>query len=432
MTTGTIRRPEYLARGAVMLALVASAFWSTWLRVGQETALGASSAILFAAPLGGFLTAVALTWRRRPELPIHDRQTDVIVGVVVLAIALMNQWLLLPRYRSSYVLLHLDVAAAWAYLLGCCILLFGLRRTGQFWPAWLLLGVASPGAIRLTVYFLGGGPVAEAAVVAGVIVLCPVLVLLRSFRRAPRPATPRRDGPSVSPRQAWLSLPALILVGFLLWLAPLPAGAESRLDPGPPGRSAHGQVVPEGWTELSAESLPWATRMYGPSASLYRQVIRADSAPADWDPLRRPRQAVVQTLTVSDLGLLDAYPLEMTFDLADARVSDPVSVDLGDGVSARYRTVVDDGRLLTWSILSFSWARSADEFQRVLILTIDDHEYDAEFPEAVHETGANLGRLLSLLLRGSASITAADPEPKDLELLTELGTELVEAQWMAE
>lgn len=432
MTTGTVPTREYLARGAVMLALTAAAFWSTWVRVAEETVLGSSSAMLFAAPFGGFLTVVALTWRRRPELPIHDRQSDVIVGVVVLAIALMNQWLLLPRYGSSYVLLHVDVAAAWAYVLGCCVLLFGLRRTGRFWPAWLLLVVASPGAIRLAVYLLGGGPVAEAAVVAGVILVGPALVLARSARRAPVPATSRWGGPSVPPRQAWRSVPALILVGLLLWLAPLPAGAESRMGQGPPGRSALGQVVPEGWTEQSAENLPWATRMYGPSATLYRQVLRADSARADWDPLRRPRQAVVQTLTVSDPGLFDAYPLEMTFDLADARVSDPVSVDLGAGVSARYRTVVDDGRLLTWSLLSFNWTRSADEYQRVLILTIDDHEYDAEFPEAVPGTGATFGRLLSLLMRGSASITAADPEAKDLDLLTELGTELVEAQWTAE
>lgn len=412
-----------------MLALLAAAFWSTWTRVVQETAVGAGSLMLFAAPLGGLLIVIALGWRGHPELPIHDRQSDKIIGTVILVIALMNQWLLVPRYAGAYVLLHIDVMAAWAYLLAGCIFVFGLRRTGRLWPAWLLLAVASLGLMRLAVYLFGGGPWAEALVLVFVVVAGPAVVVIRAILRGRPEARSRWTGPAVTPREAWRSMPLLVAVGLVLWLAPLPAGAQDQLEPGPPETSGPGQVVPAGWTERSVQEYPWAPRMFGRSATLERQLLRADTPRADWDMLNRPRQAVVQTLTVTDPGLLDVYPLEMTYDLTDARVGKPSPVDLGHGITGRYRTVVDDERLLTWSLLTFTWARPDEHYQRVSVLTVDDHEHDAWFPEPVHATGSTFGRLLSLLLRGSASTTAYDPQPKDLEMLTELGTELVEAQW---
>ncbi|MCD2263607.1 exosortase/archaeosortase family protein [Dietzia aurantiaca] len=432
MTPRTSAVAESTARGVLLLTLVVLAFWSTWGRVADETAVGAGSAVVLAPPLGGLLTVSALAWRRRPELPIHDRQSDAIVGTVVLLIALMSQWLLVPRYAGAYVLLHVDVMAAWAYLLGCCIFAFGLRRTGRFWATWLVLAVASPGAMRLVMYLLGGGPWAEAAVVATVVFAGPVVVIVRGVRRGRPSARVQWAGPAVTARQAWRSVPLLLVVGVALWLAPLPGGAETRLGHGPSGPAGPGQNVPAGWTERSVQDFQWAPRMFGPSATLYRQLLRADAPRADWDQLMRPRQAVVQTLTVSDPGQLDVYPLEMTYDLTNARVGDPEPVDLGHGITGRYRTVVDDDRLLTWSLLTFTWTRSSDHVQRVSVLTVDDHEYDAEFPETVHVAGSTFGRMLSLLLRGSASVTASGPQDKDLAMLTELGTNLVEAQWQTQ
>lgn len=431
MTPRTLAITESVARGVVLLAMVAAAFCSTWVRIARETAVGAGSLMLFAAPLGGILIAVTLGWRRGPELPIHDRQSDKIIATVVLVIALMNQWLLVPRYAGAYVLLHIDVIAAWSYLLAGCIFVFGLRRTGRLWPAWLLLAVASLGSMRLAVYLFGGGPLAEGIVVTVVVLGGPSVVLIRRIRRGSR-AGVKWAGPAVAPREAWRSMPLLLVVGVLLWLAPLPPGAQGQLEPGPPADDLPGLTVPAGWTERSTVGSPWASRMFGPSATLERQLLRADTPRADWDALSRPRQAMVQTLTVIDPGRLDVHPLEMTYDLTDARVSDPVRVELGHGISGRYRTVVDDKRLLTWSLLTFTWTRSDEYVQRVSVLTVDDHEHDAWFPEPVHATGSTFSRMLSLLLRGSASITAYDPQPKDLQMLTELGTDLVEAQWQTD
>lgn len=429
MTAGRAVTIESAARAATILVLLGAGFAATWARVAGEAESGAGSVLLFAAPVGAALTAVAVGWRRRPELPIHDRQSDKIVGTVVLAVALMIQWLVLPRYPGSYILLHLDVLAAWVYLLGACIFLFGLRRTSRYWPAWLVLVVGSPGAIRLAAFTLGGGRGAEIAVVCAVVFAGPLVVFARELVRG-RPAERTRwRGPAVSPREAWRSVPLLVAVAVALWWAPLPAPVEERLDQGPPGPAEVGMVVPPGWIERSAQDFPWAVEMYGPGTTLHRQLIRATSVREDWDELSRLREAVVQTLTVPEAGLLDAYPIEMTYDLTAARVSPPTSVELGNGVTARYRTVVDDESLLTWSLMSFVWTRSPGSVQRVSILTVDNHEYDAVFPETVPGTASTAGRLVSLGLRGSASVTVTDPQQKDLAMLTELGTDLVEAQW---
>lgn len=429
MTARTATIAEYAARGALLLFLLGAAFGRTWVRLAEEESTGSGSALFLAAPVGAALTVVVLARRRWPELPIHDRQSDKISGTIILAIALMVQWLVLPRYAGSYILLHLDLFAAWLFVLGGWVIVFGLRRTGRHWPVWLVLAAASPGAIRLGVFLLGGGPWAELAVVVIVVLAGPLAVLATGFVRGRSRERTRWTGPAVSAREAWRSVPLLIAVAVALALAPLPTTAESRLVQGPSGAAGVGQAIPAGWTERIGEDYPWTARMYGPGSTLHRQMIRANAPRADWDPLGRPRQVAVQTLTVTDPGLLDAYPLEMTYDLGQARVSPPTTVELSNGVTARYRTVVDDERLLTWSLLSFVWTRSGGLYQRVSLLTVDNHEYDAEFPESVPGTGSTFGRLMSLLLRGSASVTTTDPEQKDLDMLTELGNDLVEAQW---
>lgn len=424
---------ETAARGALLLVLAGVAFARTWSRVVGEVGWDSGSTLLLAAAVGAVLTAVTLHVRGRPELPIHDRQSDKIVALVVMTIALMVQWLVLPRYASIYILLHLDVAAAWTFLVGGCVLVFGLRRTGRYWPAWLVLYVASPAAIRLGVATLGGGTLAIVTVVVVVTSAGPVAVIVAGWARDRREGA-RRDrtrwaGPAVTRREAWRSVPLIIAVAVLLGLAPLPRTAEDRLAQGPPITALEGQVIPTGWTERAIEDFPWASRIYGPGATLQRQLIRADAPRDDWDRLRRPRQAMVQTLTVSHPGLFDIYPIEMTYDLGSARVSPPTNIELTPGLIAQYRTVIDDEQLLTWSLMSFVWTRPDDRYQRVSLLTVDNHEYDAEFPRTVPGTRYMFSRIASLLLRGRASIVVEDSEPKDLNLLTELGQDLVEAQW---
>lgn len=424
----SLRVLESVARGLVILILLGVAFRGTWLQLVGETGTGTGSTLILAPAVGALLTLLTLIWRRGSELPIHDRQADKIVGVVLLALAMMVQWLVLPRYASVYVLLHIDVTAAWLFGMAGCVFLFGLRRTGAFWPAWLVLVLPVPGAMRLAIYLLGGGDGAAIAVVAFVVLVGPSAVLLARITRG-WPVRIRWTAPAVTPQQAWRSVPLLVAVTLVLALAPLPLVAQDRMSQGPPGQATPGMTIPSGWIQLESVDYPWASRMFGPSASLQRQLIRAENPRPDWDQLARTRQAIVQTLTVPRAGIFDTYPLEMIYDLRNARISPPTPVELPRGVSARYHTVVDDGLLLTWSLLTFLWARSPDEYQRVTLLTVDNHEFDAVFPEAVPGTVSTPGRLLSIQLRGSGSVTADNQQQKDLEMLTELSGDLVEAQW---
>ncbi|WP_216695128.1 hypothetical protein [Dietzia psychralcaliphila] len=432
---------DHVARWALLVVLVGAGFWRSWVRIAGEVTAGSGSEVLLAAPVGAVLTAVAFHLRRRPELPIHDRQSDKIAGTIILTIGLMIQWLVLPRYTGSYVLLHLDFVAAWLFLLGGSVFLFGTRRTFRYWPAWLLLTVATPGALRLLVFALGGGRGAEVAVMVLVVSVGPLAILgpqaIRRLRGTGagdgrRPEGPPRRALVVSRREAWRSAPLLIIVALLLALAPLPAGIGERLSRGPAALSGAGQALPQGWQQGDTTDYPWAERMFGRSATLQRQTIRSTRVRADWDELLRPRVAVVQTLTVSESGVLEVFPLDMTFDLSQARVSPPRTVPLTRGVTARYRTVIDDANLLTWSLMSFVWIREGDAVQRVTIITVDNHEFDAEFPQTVPGTRSTVSRLLNLLLRGAGAVTDTNPQDKDLDMLTELATDLVEAQWTGE
>lgn len=424
------RAAESVARGLVVLVMVGVAFSPTWARLLGEVDTGAGSWMVVANPAGALATLVTLQGHRRAELPIHDRQSDKIVGTVIVAVALMVQWLVVPRYGRLYVLLHIDVTAAWLFGLGCSVFVFGIRRTAAFWPAWIVLFIPTPGALRLIAFLLGGGQVAQIVVVSAVILAGPVAVWVYRTVRG-WPGHSHWTGPAVSAREAWRSVPLLVAVTVALALAPLPATARTHMAEGPPTLTGKGQVVPEGWRELSTAEYPWAERMYGPSSTLYRQIIRAREPRADWDALSRPRQAAVQTLTVEHPGLFDAYPLEMIYDMRGSRLSEPIPVELPRGVSARYTTVVDDEKLLTWSLLTFVWSRGEDRYQRITILTIDNHEQDAEFPPAIPATVSVSERLLALQLRGAGAVTAVGTQQKDLDMLTELGGDLVEAQWTA-
>lgn len=478
----TLRAPEDAfgvpARWVVLIGATALAFHRTVLRIVDEAQAGVGSGFVLVIPVFAAFAAWGLTRRRHGELPIHDRQTDRIVGGIVLVVALAVRALLTPRYSEQYVIMHLDVLAMWLFLLGGCIVLFGLRGTGRFWPVWLMLLFTSPLALHLVVAGVGGsrfavgatvtvlaavgigigtgrtrrrGIAAAAATVAvgwGVLAVqlaCwpadrviliqtvpPITaavivgaVFLAITRDVPRP--PRHS--PITPREATGALALVIPLAVVIAVLPLPEPGGPATASGPVATTDPGLVVPAGWHETGVVDYDWQRRFYGRSATLHRQMLRATEPDPEWDELSRPRSVAVQTLTVGNPALFEVYPVETSFDLSRARVGAEQVVDLGHGVEARYFTVADDEMLLTWSLLSFSWTRGADAAQRVTLLTVDNHEHDAVFPEASPNMASNLGRLLTVFLRGGAALADTESEDKDVNLLTTLGREIVAVQW---
>lgn len=465
-------------RWTIVALLTAVAFGETGLRIVDEIQAGAGSAILLVTPLCAAVAGIGVARRTTGELPIHDRQTDVIVGLVLGVIASMLQWLVIPRYSSLYALVHVDVLAAVLFVLTCCVFIFGLRRTSRFWPVWIVLFGVSPLALRYVAASAGGGAVSQSVVLVILAALCvgfgsahnirrgivatgvsiscgvtaiflcslfddsaysvmrqtvpPVVALatVTLFLKTPGWKDPwLRPNQVVSFRQVMKSLPILALAAVFLAVAPLPRPAAERTAVGPPGDVAQGMIIPDAWEEMSSNDETWAEGMFGPEASVHQQVIRSSEQRWDWDEKGRPRVAVVQTVNVHRAGVFEIFPVDLTLDLRDSRIGPRTTVQLGHNVSARFRTVIDEKNYLSWSLLTFIWTREDGTAQRVMVLTIDNHDFDAAFPKMVPGTSSTLMRLASVMLRGSSAVNTSESMDKDRGLLIELGRNLVEAQW---
>jgi hypothetical protein len=90
-------------------------------------------------------------------------------------------------------------------------------------------------------------------------------------------------------------------------------------------------------------------------------------------------------------------------------------------------SVVDDHLLVTWNMLQWTW-RNDRRAQRVLLITVDNHQNSAPFP---HPSGAllpTLSTLFTVLFRGNSAVDDRNPTFKDIDLLTTFGRGLVRAQ----
>jgi hypothetical protein len=178
--------PSYrlLLRWALITVLTVVAFRASIASLVQTTRGGGLGGFVWTVVVVGILVALGISRWHRTELPIHDRQTDVIVGTMGLVLALLIQWVLLARYALYFHLLRLDLVAMWLYVLSASIVLFGLRPVTRFAWVWgMVLLLVFPLPYHLLVIVLGGGRVAAGA---GTLVISGVgtgIALGRNFRR---------------------------------------------------------------------------------------------------------------------------------------------------------------------------------------------------------------------------------------------------------
>ncbi|WAL49345.1 archaeosortase/exosortase family protein [Rhodococcus pyridinivorans] len=478
----TVLFARTVTRWIIIVAATLIGYWSTWQQLASEIARGTGGGYVLLVPPFAVLAAEGVTRRRGGELPIHDRQTDCIVGGIVVAMALGMKALLVPRYGTSYQLMHLDVLSAWVFVLGGCVLLFGLRTASRYWPVWAMLLLTSPLVYRAVLVQIGGtkfaagiltlllaaGAITVAvgrtrrravlgfgATVAlgfvplgyltatypdariGVFQLVPagaaaLVVGAGFYLQRHRGVAPRTVPPNpVRAGEVARTAPVLGVVAAVLAAVPLPDQKLTPVSPGPPPAAVARQVTPPGWYQLEGLDYSWPRRYFGSTAVLHRQMLRALEPRSEWDRLERPRTVAVQTLQVRRASVFELYPVETNYHLGGARVSPKIRVQLGHGVEADFFTVVDDELLLTWSLMSFVWERGPVQAQRVSLLTVDNHELDAPFPQPSPNMASNARSLLSVFLRGNTSVEDSASEYKDLEMLIDVGRELVEAQWRA-
>jgi hypothetical protein len=467
-------------RWAIVLLSVIVAFFPTWTRLAEEAADGAITAYIFVLPLLAAVAAQGIARRRSGELPIHDRQSDVIVGGLAILVAAAIKGLWLPRYVEQYELLHLDVLAAVVFVLGASILVFGLRPVGRFWPVWLLLSALSPLLYRMAAIGLGGSRFAYAAVLVVLAGAAGAIAVGRTRRRGwcgffctiatgsavlavllvwwpdmhiawlqllsavgasavtgaaffifSRRGRVGWTGRTLSPMTAKRSISALMVVVFTataILFIPLPARTADISVVGPPGTGTEGLLLPSGWSQRDFQRFDWAKTYFGRSAVLTRQTVRAETGDPLYDSESRPRRLVVDVLDTANRASLAVYPESTLYQLSNTRTSRALPVDLGHGVSGVLYTSVSDALLLTWTKLVFLWVRG-DLTQRVTVISVDNHEPGAVFPVPTPSMASNLASTLATFLRGNAIAVDNDPDYKDRALLTSFARDLVATQW---
>lgn len=464
----------------IFLAVVTViAFHRTLRSVVESTAAGSLNGYIVLMPFAAVIAAVGVARRDRTELPIHDRQTDIIVGIIGLGFALMLQTVLMQRYSQYFHLLRIDLVALWAFLASSSVILFGLRPVTRFIWVWLLMTMMFPIGYNLGVIFFGGnrtsagaaclmiaaaatavsvGRTVSRAVVGflsamavGLMVLvaiavatpdAPLLVfqlvpalvamavaglgLYGYARRGMRKRWLDRKLEPVAAAEVYASIPLVLVAAIVIFLVKLPNSAvpQTQVEGLTFGRPL---AAPAGWHQTDELDYPWVRRMYGRDANLIRQTFVADAGNPSWDKFGRPRTVIVDSTSTWLPFSLQIYPANVLYDESASRISDPVNVDLGHGVTGSVVTVVDDKRLLTFNLLTWTW-RATGSAQRVMLASVDNHEDSDVFPEPNGGLGATLRTMFGIFFRGNQAVWDSDPTFKDLELLTVFGKALIDAQ----
>lgn len=471
-------------RWSLISILTAAAFWPSFYSIGLTAHEEGIGGYVWTVPTVALLVAVGLARRHRTELPIHDRQTDIIVGTMGLVLALLIQAVLLPRYTLYFHLLRLDLLAMWLFVLSSSIVLFGLRPVSRFAWVWAMMIMVFALPYHLMVIFLGGGKFAAGAanliiaavgtgiavgrtvrrglvgsagawivsftVLCGIAVLDPnaplvvyqgapavtavcivgVVMFLQARQGKPKRLLDRKVEP-LAAKQVWAGVPLVVAVAVALAFVQLPANVSTApIERASPHELVAGQrlFAPPGWATVRTQDYRDVKRLHGEGSVLVRQWMTALGGDPRFDKFSRPRTVVVDSLVSRRPFSLGVYPGRVLYGLTGARLSEIRPVDLGMGVTGQMVSVVDDDLLVTWDAMQFAWG-NRELAQRVSIFAVDNHDQDAPFPEPSGDMVPTLRTLITLLFRGNAVFDSRTPSFKDAELLTEFCRALVAAQF---
>ena len=471
-------------RWALIIAATGVAFYPSMISLVHTTLSQGVGGYAWTVPIVAAIVAIAVARRGRNELPIHDRQTDMIVGIMGLVLALLVQSVLLQRFAMYFHLLRLDLLAMWLFVLSSCIVLFGLRPVSRFAWVWALLFMVFSLPYYLAVIIMGGSNFAAGAATlmiaafgsgiavgrtmrrgfigslaawaigfavlialhtcypdaplrtyqgvpaVGAVCLVGGVMFLLDRRGAPKRIMERTVEP-LAAKQVWAGVPLVVGVALVSAFIPLPAQADtSVIVRTAPGTFTFGQpvVAPPGWNTVARQNFREVDRFYGAKAVLVRQQMTAEVGDPRFDKQSRPRTVMVDSIVSQRPFTFNVYPSRVVYDMTGARLSPLRDVDLGYGVTGRIVSVVDDHLLITWNSLRFAWG-NGDLAQRVSVFAVDNHDPGAPFPEPSKSMVSTLRTLFTLLFRGNAVFDERTPTFKDEEFLTEFGRQLVAAQF---
>lgn len=464
-------------RWAFIALMTVIAFQESLRSAWATTVGGGIGGYVWLVPIATVLAAVGIARRHRTELPIHDRQTDIIISVMGLVLSVLIDGVLLERYAAYFHLLRLDLVALWLFVTCSSVAMFGLRPVIRFGWAWLVFLMIFPLPYYLMVVLLGGNRVsagvgtmviAAAATAVAVgrhlsramvgsilawLVGLPILggmalylpeaplwayqyipaltaiclvgsaMFLVSRRGVDKRVLDRKMEP-LAVRQIWSTVPLVVAVSLVLTLFRVPdiglptPSPVSRMD-----FNAQFQPPP-GWHVVETQQYDWVDRFYGRGAVLTRQKMVADSGRPQYDKFGRPRTVMVDSIVTRRPFSLSVYPLRMLYRINGIRFSDARPAELDGVVDAHLFSVVDDKILVGWDGLQWTWI-DGDIGRRVLVIAVDNHEDWAPFPQPTGGLWPTINSLFTVLFRGNAATENAHPNVKDDDLLTEFGQALV-------
>ncbi|AZG47953.1 hypothetical protein [Gordonia insulae] len=467
-------------RWVVLVGMAVFAYWSTLDAILVEAKSGTLITYLPAAVVLTLMACIGIGLRQGDEFPIYDRQTDIIVGTVTLVLSLCIEAMLTPRYASTYLSLHIDLLSMWLFLLGGAVMLFGLRPVARYRWAWFLLLSIFPLPYRILVITFGATRVAASivmlilavgaaavavgrtrrrglagaalAAVAGIMVLVALKVYapdapIYVYQWVPPVACvfvtgvvmyidQRRDWGHLKPLERPLNpitAPDVLrgtiftaLVAVLITLIPVPDIRPSAGVTVPGLNMTPPLSVPSNWRQVSVKPYD-VSSLYGPGAAATRQDLRQAEGDVKYDKFSRPRKVVVDAITTSRPLTLDVYSTIVDYNLVGDRFSRRVPVPLPHGMNGVLQTIVDDTNFLTYNRLVWRW-NDGGVAQQVSLISVDDHEPDAIFPQPQLTLWRNVNSLITVLFRGNSVTEDKTPVFKDRDLLVMCASDLIETQ----
>jgi exosortase/archaeosortase family protein len=124
---------RYLA----LVVLVSVAYHQSLLSLLRNLALDTPLAYLGLVPMIAIGLAVVLTRRADMAPPIHDRQLDFIIGLPLLGVAALSNYVLPAKFSTLYWVWRIDMLTLPIFVAGAAVLIFGTRAT---WKARLPIG----------------------------------------------------------------------------------------------------------------------------------------------------------------------------------------------------------------------------------------------------------------------------------------------------
>lgn len=462
----------YIWRGVFALSCVFIGFFDTVRYMAHNFRIGAAN-YSFLVILMAIVLFVGLDRKRARALNIHDREVDYIIGGMAVIIAITVKGQLLPRFAEWEVLLRLDFLAALIFAFGVSGLIFGMRSTLHFGPGWILLfSYNSVVHLMLAVAFGGGfwGPAMANVIGLSLAVMvasnrdwvqsvyfglmnfligcvfvfiiwlladgskyftlvpaigATICVVFLSSRGQLSQWRIRRRLPTVG--KVFPAIVAVVAATGVLVYLPTPTfeRLSETVQAGPSTLSRVGVSAPIGWEIQSAQEFSWAGRYFGPDSSLIRQTLKARHYNAAWDQDGLERTVVVDTLHATQHFQARAFGDEALYSTLSGRRSEILPVDLGYGITARAYTVLDELDFLTYTKLVFEWQREDDVVEKITVIAVDDHRPEANFPELAPSSTRMFIQIATILLRGNAVTVDSETEFKDLDLVQQVGRQIV-------